>query len=220
MRGLAALVVLILPYGLADASGVVALAVLALIVLPGLIATRLPGWADVLRVGLCLLAAGVALQWRAGIGAGEMLRLAEVEVLPFAGLGALGWWFVTGADRSFGFGQGEGRKALVTASSLALLLAFLTFEPVGQPGFAVVLGFATLAAATHLALMLVAGRTPNSTAGIWTIWLVEAVGYATLVMLIAVIRPEAPRGWLITAALTITGMFLMHAPFSRGFRRR
>ncbi len=220
MRVLVALAVLMLPYGLAVGSDAVALVVLGLIVLPRLIATRLPGWADALRVGLCLLAAGVALHWRLGIGAGEMLRMAQKEVLPYAGLGALGWWLVTGADRSFGFGQGEGRKALVMASSLALLLAFLTYQPIGQPGFAVVLGFATLAAATHLALMLVAGRAPNSTASIWTIWLVEAIGYATLVMLIAVIRPEAPRGWLITAALTITGMFLMHAPFSRGFRRR
>ncbi|MBP9951468.1 MAG: hypothetical protein KBF27_06860 [Cypionkella sp.] len=220
MRVFGALVALILPYGLAEGSDVVALVALGVIVLPRLISTPLPGWADALRVGLCLLAAGVALRWRSGIGAGEMLDFARSEMLPFAGMGALGWWFLTGADRSFGFGQREGRKALVMATSLALVLAFLTYEPIEQQGFAVVLGFATVAAAAHLAMMLVAGRVRNSAAGIWAIWLVEAVGYATLVMLIAVIRPEATKGWLITAALTVTGMFLIHAPFSRGFRRR
>ncbi|MEI2685964.1 MAG: hypothetical protein V9G14_06535 [Cypionkella sp.] len=116
MRVFGALVALILPYGLAEGSDVVALVVLGVIVLPRLISTPLPGWADALRVGLCLLAAGVALRWRSGIGAGEMLDFARSEMLPFAGIGRAGvvvydrgrsqLWFWTGR-RAQGAGDGN-----------------------------------------------------------------------------------------------------------------
>lgn len=179
-----------------------------------------PTFATALQISLCLLGVAMMSHWRPGQSVAEVLGFAKWTALPFATAVLLAW-LVTKREK-FRHGAGFEAKSFAMIMGLVLLLAFLTFEPISQRGYGVSLVFAVLAAATHSILLLQATsdrRAALTSAQIWAVRGVEALGFADLLLLIAVLRPETPLLLSAILAPVATLMYAMHAPISRAFRR-
>lgn len=202
-------------------AGVIAAALLlTLPVLQALIQLGTPTFATALQLSLCVLGAVIMLHWRPGQSVAQVLDFAKWTALPLTAVVILA--FVVTRPGPYRPGAGFDPKTFVTITSLVLALAFLTFKPISERGFGVALVFAVLASATHSILLLQVSserRGGLTAAQIWAVRLVEALGFADLLFLIAVLRPETPLLMSAIALPVATLIYGMHAPIARAFRR-